>query len=78
MLPYRLSDTSLTIPPVDRVGRKPVLTVGAIGMATCHIIVAIILALNIDNFDNNSAAGWGAIAMVWLFVIHFGYSWGPW
>ncbi|RSL69052.1 hypothetical protein CEP53_002369 [Fusarium sp. AF-6] len=69
-----------TVPAVlwiDRLGRKPVLIVGAIGMATCHIIIAIILAKNIDNFHNHQAAGWGAICMVWLFVVHFGYSWGP-
>jgi sugar porter (SP) family MFS transporter len=69
-----------TIPAVlwiDRVGRKPVLTVGALGMALCHFIVAVILAKNIDNFDNHPAAGWAAVVMVWLFVVHFGYSWGP-
>jgi len=69
-----------TIPAVlwiDRVGRKPVLTVGALGMALCHFIVAVILAKNIDNFDNHQAAGWAAVVMVWLFVVHFGYSWGP-
>ena len=63
---------------VDKLGRKPILISGAIGMATCHIIVAIILARNIDNFDQQAAAGWAAVAMIWLFVIHFGYSWGPW
>ena len=42
-------------------------------MATCHIIVAVILARNIDNFDQQAAAGWAAVAMIWLFVIHFGY-----
>lgn len=46
-------------------------------MATCHIIVAIILALNEGNFDSAPAAGWAAVAMIWLFVVHFGYSWGP-
>ncbi|KAM0721358.1 hypothetical protein Q7P37_002282 [Cladosporium fusiforme] len=69
-----------TIPAVlyiDKVGRKPLLIIGAIGMATCHIIVAIILALNQGNFHNAQAAGWAAVAMIWLFVIHFGYSWGP-
>ncbi|KAL8322426.1 hypothetical protein RB597_008252 [Gaeumannomyces tritici] len=69
-----------TIPAVlwiDRVGRKPVLTVGAIGMGTCHIIIAIILAKNIGRFSEQVAAGWAAVVMVWLFVIHFGYSWGP-
>ncbi|KAI1372379.1 general substrate transporter [Hypoxylon crocopeplum] len=69
-----------TIPAVlyiDRVGRKPVLTVGAIGMATCHIIIAVIVAKNADQWATQTAAGWAAVVMVWLFVIHFGYSWGP-
>lgn len=69
-----------TIPSVlwiDRVGRKPVLTIGAIGMATCHIIIAVIVAKDKDKWQSESAAGWAAVCMVWLFVIHFGYSWGP-
>ncbi|KAK4121948.1 general substrate transporter [Parathielavia appendiculata] len=69
-----------TIPAVlwiDRVGRKPVLTIGALGMATCHIIIAVIVAKNINNWHEHVAAGWAAVCMVWLFVIHFGYSWGP-
>ncbi|KAL7620157.1 hypothetical protein AAE478_009150 [Parahypoxylon ruwenzoriense] len=69
-----------TVPAVlyiDRVGRKPVLTVGAIGMATCHIIIAVIVAKNANQWSTQAAAGWAAVVMVWLFVIHFGYSWGP-
>lgn len=69
-----------TIPAVlwvDRIGRKPVLITGAIGMATCHIIVAVIFARNADKWSSEPAAAWGAAAMIWLFVVHFGYSWGP-
>lgn len=69
-----------TIPSVlwiDRVGRRPMLTIGAIGMATCHIIIAVIVAKDRDQWLSQPAAGWAAVAMVWLFVIHFGYSWGP-
>ncbi|RQM08432.1 hypothetical protein DH86_00000442 [Scytalidium sp. 3C] len=69
-----------TIPSVlwiDKLGRKPVLTVGALGMATCHIIIAVIVAKDKDSWPTHKAAGWAAVAMVWLFVIHFGYSWGP-
>ncbi|KAL1849849.1 hypothetical protein VTK73DRAFT_9806 [Phialemonium thermophilum] len=69
-----------TVPAVlwiDRVGRKPVLTVGAIGMATCHIVIAVIVAKDQDRWKSEVAAGWAAVCMVWLFVIHFGYSWGP-
>ncbi|TQN69833.1 Major facilitator-type transporter ecdD, partial [Colletotrichum shisoi] len=69
-----------TIPAVlwiDRLGRKPVLAVGAIGMGTCHLIIAVILAKNIDRFDQQPAAGWAAVCMVWLFVVHFGCALPP-
>ncbi|KAF3052901.1 hypothetical protein E8E11_011433 [Didymella keratinophila] len=69
-----------TIPAVlyiDRAGRKPVLSIGAIGMAFSHLVIAVILAKDYNNFKNEKAAGWAAVVMVWLFVIHFGYSWGP-
>lgn len=68
-----------TIPAVlyvDKLGRKPVLIVGAVGMALCHFIIAIITAKNEDSWPSHRAAGWAAVVMVWLFVIHFGYSWG--
>lgn len=60
---------------VDKVGRKPILISGAIGMATCHIIIAVITAKNQDSWPSHKAAGWAAVSMVWLFVVFFGYSW---
>jgi len=69
-----------TIPAVlyvDKLGRKPILIVGAIGMATCHIIIAVIFAKNENQWTTHKGAGWAAVVMVWLFVVHFGYSWGP-
>ncbi|KAK8064419.1 high-affinity glucose transporter [Apiospora phragmitis] len=64
-----------TIPAVlyvDRLGRKPVLTIGALGMASCHYIIAILVAKNSMRWQEQRAAGWAACVMVWLFVIHFG------
>jgi len=69
-----------TIPAVmyvDSWGRKPVLVTGAIGMAACHFIIAAIVASFSDDWPHHQGAGWAAVVMVWLFVIHFGYSWGP-
>jgi len=69
-----------TIPAVmyvDSWGRKPTLVTGAIGMAACHFIIAAIIASFSDDWPNHQGAGWAAVVMVWLFVVHFGYSWGP-
>jgi len=69
-----------TIPSVlyiDKIGRKPMLTIGAIGMGICHIIIAGIVAKYRHSWPEHRGAGWAAVSMVWLFVIHFGYSWGP-
>jgi len=75
-----------TIPAVlfvDQLGRKPVLVSGAFLMGICHIIVAILSGLFQDSWLSGSpsqgalAAGWVACALVWVFAIGFGYSWGP-
>ncbi|KAK9455666.1 general substrate transporter [Dipodascopsis uninucleata] len=69
-----------TIPAVlwvDQLGRKPVLITGAIGMGICHFIVAGISGSFENSWSTHTAAGWVAVVFVWIFNIHFGYSWGP-
>ncbi|EXJ61608.1 hypothetical protein A1O7_02036 [Cladophialophora yegresii CBS 114405] len=69
-----------TIPSIlyiDRIGRKPALALGALGMGLCHFIIAVIFAKNEHQWPTHKAAGWACIVMVWLFVVHFGWSWGP-
>ncbi|KAK5700621.1 hypothetical protein LTR97_005138 [Elasticomyces elasticus] len=62
---------------VDKLGRKPILVSGAIGMGVCHLIVAGIMASFQHDWPHHVGAGWAAVVMVWIFVIFFGYSWGP-
>jgi len=69
-----------TIPAVlyvDRFGRKSILIAGAIGMASCHFIVAGIIGAYGDDWPHHRAAGWVAIVFVWIFICNFAFSWGP-
>lgn len=68
-----------TIPAVlyiDSWGRKPLLVVGAIGMAISHFVVAAIVGVYPDNIADHKVAAWVAIVFIWIFAVHFGYSWG--
>lgn len=63
-----------TIPPwflVDRWGRKPILVSGAVSMAICLYLIAIIMALD-KPFTPNMVA-----LLVVIYNASFGYSWGP-
>ncbi|KAF7712316.1 MFS-type Sugar/inositol transporter [Penicillium ucsense] len=69
-----------TIPAVlyvDKFGRKSILLAGAIGMASCHFIVAGIIGGYEGHFDTNRNAAWAGVAFIWIFIINFAYSWGP-
>jgi MFS family permease len=69
-----------TIPAVlviDRVGRKPLLYCGSIGMMTTMIILAILVSQFQHDWVTHAAAGWGCVVMIWLYIINFAYSWGP-
>lgn len=69
-----------TIPAVlyvDHFGRKTILIAGAVGMASCHFIVAGIIGAYGDNWPEHRAGGWAAIVFVWVFIANFAYSWGP-
>ncbi len=55
-----------TIPSIlyiDKIGRRPALAIGALGMGFCHLTIAIIFAKNEHQWPTHHAAGWAAIAM---------------
>ena len=72
--------TLIAIALVDRVGRKPILLIGSIGMA----LSLGVMALSFSQAHNVAGSpvlpgAWGPVALVAanVFVIAFGASWGP-
>ncbi|TFL05164.1 hexose transport-related protein [Pterulicium gracile] len=69
-----------TIPAIlliDRVGRRPLLIAGGLGMAVCLIIISAIIARFESDWPSHGAGGWAVAAFIWLYLANFGFSWGP-
>jgi SP family sugar:H+ symporter-like MFS transporter len=72
--------TLIAIAVVDKVGRKPLLVGGSIGMTLTLGTMAVCFSQAVGSGDDLSLPGaYGSIALVAanLFVVSFGVSWGP-
>ncbi|KAK9471334.1 general substrate transporter [Dipodascopsis tothii] len=65
---------------IDRIGRRPLLMYGGIGMAACHLTIAGISGRYEDSWDTHGSAGWACVVMVWLYIVVYAFSWctGAW
>jgi SP family sugar:H+ symporter-like MFS transporter len=72
--------TLVAIALVDRIGRRPILLAGSIGMAASLGTMALAFSSAVGSGSAISLPGaWGPVALVAanLFVVSFGASWGP-
>lgn len=73
--------TVIAILLVDRVGRKPILLVGSVGMTLSLGTMAVAFAFAVKNAHGvvSLPGAWGPAALVAanVFVVCFGASWGP-
>jgi SP family sugar:H+ symporter-like MFS transporter len=72
--------TIIAILLVDRVGRRPILLTGSVGMAVSLALMALAFTFAEKNGDTVSLPNpWGPIALIAAnaFVVFFGASWGP-
>ena len=73
----QLVGVTASIPLMDRLGRKPLLMLGAIGMLASQLCLAIEVGLYQHSWPSHSAQGWVGVAFIWWYMIAFGISWGP-
>jgi SP family sugar:H+ symporter-like MFS transporter len=72
--------TFVAILLVDRVGRKPILLFGSVGMTVSLGVMALAFSQSeVVNGAPSLPGGWGPLALVAanVFVVSFGASWGP-
>lgn len=70
--------TFISIATVDRLGRRFLLISGGIQMVICQVIVAAVLGLKFgDNQELSKGYSTLVVVMICLFVLAFGWSWGP-
>ncbi|KAH7569132.1 hypothetical protein ACOSP7_012365 [Xanthoceras sorbifolium] len=72
------SSTLISIATVDRLGRRVLLISGGIQMIICQVIVSIILGVKFgENQELSKGLSVLVVVVVCLFVMAFGWSWGP-
>lgn len=62
---------------MDTLGRRWLLLSGALLMTVCHVIIAVLVGLFSDNWPAHTAEGWASVAMLLLYMLGFGATWGP-
>ncbi|KAK8185810.1 quinate permease [Phyllosticta citribraziliensis] len=73
-------NTVTTVPAIlyiDKLGRKPMMITGSVGMTICQVIVGVIIATCGQDWLAHKAAGWAAVVFVWIYVVNYAASWGP-
>lgn len=73
-----VSSALLSMAVVDRLGRRALLISGGIIMIICQVIIGIILVNKLGD-DQNLSKGLSVLvmALICLFALAFGWSWGP-
>lgn len=62
---------------IDKIGRKPLLTFGSVGMTVCMIIVGVLTAVFSNDWPAHKPEARAAVAFLNIYMVVFGLSWGP-
>lgn len=62
---------------MDAVGRRRLLLGGAVGMLACHVLTAALCGAYASNWAAHRTASWVSVALMLVFMVTYGASWGP-
>ncbi|KAJ5626065.1 hypothetical protein N7510_002374 [Penicillium lagena] len=62
---------------IEKVGRRPLAIWGGFGTAATYTIIAVLSGLYSESWPDHKAAGWGCVAMAFLFIWIYGLSYSP-
>lgn len=62
---------------MDAFGRRPLLLSGSMIMCLSHLIIAVLVGKFSNNWPAHRAEGWASVAMLLVYMVAFGTSWGP-
>nr|OQO21802.1 hypothetical protein B0A51_10713 [Rachicladosporium sp. CCFEE 5018] len=62
---------------MDRLGRRPLLLSGSAAMFVAHLIIALLVGSCAYDWSHHRTEGWISVAMLLLYMLAFGASWGP-
>ncbi|OJJ29685.1 hypothetical protein ASPWEDRAFT_294655 [Aspergillus wentii DTO 134E9] len=62
---------------MDSLGRRALLLAGALVMGVSHMIIAVLVGLFSHDWPSFRAEGWASVALLLVYMVAFGASWGP-
>jgi MFS family permease len=69
--------TPISFWTIEKFGRRTLLIYGAVGMALCEFIIAIVGVSTHSNHGGNVNAGFVLIVFVCIYIFFFASTWGP-
>ena len=73
----QLVGVSTSLWTMDRLGRRPLLLAGSTMMFLCHLIIAVLVGKFSHDWPAHRPEGWASVALLLLYMLSFGASWGP-